>query len=184
MGQRGWIRRAIEAPAATDEASDEVPAATPAVPTPEASIAAGCELEGRLQLEGPLTVYGDFKGEIHCHEDVIVASTGTVQGPIHARSVEVLGSVVGDLHARREIVLHAGGRLHGDVSTASLVVERGSCFEGHSRQVLPIAPRPLPQDPAPRDAASGDAATARLDAASGDAAPAPRESAPGSPPSR
>jgi cytoskeletal protein CcmA (bactofilin family) len=138
MAQRGWIRRTIETPAAQDAAPDEQ--ATP--PRPEASIAAGCEVEGRLALEGPLTVHGDFKGAIECHLDVIVAEGGTVQGPIRARSIEVIGSVVGDLDARREIVLHAGGRLHGDVTAASLVVERGACFEGRSTRLQPIAPRP------------------------------------------
>jgi cytoskeletal protein CcmA (bactofilin family) len=167
MGQRRWIRRTLEeSPAA------QAPAPTP--PAPDASIAPGCELEGRLQLEGPLTVYGDFKGEIACHEDVVVAPGGTVQGPIEARSVEVLGSVVGDLHARREIVLRAGCRLHGDVCAASLVVERGACFEGRSRRLQPIAPRP----------ASGEAVPEPREAASGEASPETREATPGIAPPR
>ncbi|MGH0033012.1 MAG: bactofilin family protein [Myxococcota bacterium] len=139
MGERRdrWIRRALEGPAAGGEA-----AAAPAPDAaPEMSIAPGCDLEGDLQLDRPLTVHGDFKGSIDCAEHVVVAEHGTVQGPIRARSVEVVGSVVGDLTARREVVLRAGGRLHGDVSAPSLVVERGACFEGRSRRVQPIAPR-------------------------------------------
>ena len=155
MEQRGWIRRTLGALPGGDDTAPEPADAGAATATPgAASIAAGCELEGRLQLEGPLVVHGDFKGEIDCQLDVVVAPGGSVQGPIRARSVELLGSVVGDLHARREIVLRAGARLHGDAAAASLVVERGACFEGRSLRLLPIAPRPAPgasdeQAPAP-----------------------------------
>jgi cytoskeletal protein CcmA (bactofilin family) len=150
--RRDWIRRALD----TSERSSGEPAPPQAASArPEATVAPGCELEGQLKVEGPLTVYGDFTGSIECSDDVVVAPEGTVQGPIQARSVVVQGSVVGDLAARREVVLQEGGKLHGDVKSPSLVIERGACFEGRSERVSPIAPR---GEPKPRRPGLGSAA--------------------------
>jgi cytoskeletal protein CcmA (bactofilin family) len=45
--------------------------------------------------------------------------------------------VAGDVAASREVVIHATGRIHGDVSTPSLVVERGAFFNGRTRMYRP-----------------------------------------------
>jgi len=145
----GWIRRTL---AGAKGARASVAAAREMVIEPD------CALEGRLDLQGPLTVNGEFKGVIECQGDVFVGPHGTVEGPIRARSIELRGSVVGALEARREVVLCAGSRLHGDVAAPSLVVERGAGFEGRSMRVSPLARR--------LEADADASPTARPDAAS------------------
>lgn len=137
MGEQrsGWIRRTLTGSRGVRAGVGAEPAAREMVIEPD------CALEGRLELQGPLTVNGEFKGVIDCQGDVFVGPHGTVEGPIRARSIELRGSVVGALEARREVVLCAGGRLHGDVAAPSLVVERGAAFEGRSTRVSPLVRR-------------------------------------------
>jgi cytoskeletal protein CcmA (bactofilin family) len=139
MGERrgGWIRRTLDAPAADGAA----PAVTAGAPARITTIERGCEIEGDLSLAGPLIVHGDFRGSIECGDVVTVGVGGSVQARIRARSVEILGSVVGDVEARRDVVLHAGARLHGDVKTPSLVIERGSFFNGRTEMAPPLPRR-------------------------------------------
>jgi cytoskeletal protein CcmA (bactofilin family) len=68
---------------------------------------------------------------------VTVGIAAAIEGDICARSVQVRGAVVGDVAASREVVIHATGRVHGDVSTPSLVVERGAFFNGRTRMYRP-----------------------------------------------
>lgn len=148
MGERrgGWIRRALDAPATP--VLDEPPAAAhtaavaAAAPARSTTIERGCEIEGELQLAGPLVVHGDFRGSIDCGDVVTVGHGGTVQARVRARSVLILGSVVGDVEARRDVILHAGARLHGDVRTPSLVIERGAFFNGRTEMAPPLPRRP------------------------------------------
>ena len=152
IGSRGWRRIAPDAPQA-----GALPAAVePAVgaPTPVAApgadaiagalappgssrIERGCEMSGKLVLERPLWIEGEFRGAIASESSVVVSEGGSVEAAIRARSVVIRGAVVGDVIASREVVIHAGARLHGDVETPSLVIERGAFFNGRTRMYRP-----------------------------------------------
>jgi cytoskeletal protein CcmA (bactofilin family) len=105
---------------------------------PESSrIERGCEMSGKLALDRPLLIEGEFRGAIASESSVVVCEGGSVEAAIRARSVEIHGAVVGDVTASREVVIHAGARLHGDVETPSLVIERGAFFIGRTRMYRP-----------------------------------------------
>ena len=97
----------------------------------------GCEVNGRLIVKTSIEIDGEFRGVIESDEAVTVGTEAAIEGDIRARSVQVRGAVVGDVAASREIVIHATGRIHGDVSTPSLVVERGAFFNGRTRMYRP-----------------------------------------------
>ncbi len=97
----------------------------------------GCEVNGRLIVKTSIEIDGEFRGAIQSDEVVTVGTQAAIEGDICARSVQVRGAVVGDVAASREIVIHATGRIHGDVSTPSLVVERGAFFNGRTRMYRP-----------------------------------------------
>jgi len=97
----------------------------------------GCEVNGRLIVKTSIEIDGEFRGAIQSDEVVTVGTEAAIEGDICARSVQVRGAVVGDVAASREIVIHATGRIHGDVSTPSLVVERGAFFNGRTRMYRP-----------------------------------------------
>jgi cytoskeletal protein CcmA (bactofilin family) len=134
-----WRRLVIGAPEASAAASpapaSEVAAAPPA--DGFVRIERGVEMTGRLVVERPLRIEGEFRGEIECANAVVVSEGGTVEAPIRARIVEIRGAVVGDVVASREVVIFATGRLHGDVEAPSLVVQRGAFFNGRTRMYRP-----------------------------------------------
>jgi len=132
----GWRRLALGAPAI--EALARSPQAEIGADEADvARIAPGVEMNGRLVVERPLRIEGEFRGELESTSSVLVSETGAVEAPIRARSVEIRGAVVGDLVASREVVVYATGRLHGDVETPSLVIERGATFNGRTRMYRP-----------------------------------------------
>ena len=88
-------------------------------------------------MKTSIEIDGEFRGAIQSDEVVTVGAAAAIEGDICARSVHVRGAVVGDVAASREIVIHATGRIHGDVSTPSLVVERGAFFNGRTRMYRP-----------------------------------------------
>jgi cytoskeletal protein CcmA (bactofilin family) len=97
----------------------------------------GCEVNGRLIVKTSIEIDGEFRGVIESDEAVTVGSEAAIEGDICARSVQVWGAVVGDVAASREVVIHSTGRVHGDVSTPSLVIERGAFFNGRTRMYRP-----------------------------------------------
>lgn len=133
----GWRRLMIRAPGAT--ATIPAPPAAPVEATSDGfvRIECGVEMTGRLVVERPLRVEGEFRGQIECANAVVVSEGGTVEAPIRARTVEIRGAVVGDVVASREVVIHASGRLHGDVESPSLVITRGAFFNGRTRMYRP-----------------------------------------------
>jgi len=105
----------------------------------------GCSLEGRLQTDKPIRIEGDLRGSVVSSETVWVTESGTVEGDIQARSVEIRGAVVGNVTGSRDVLLYVEGKLHGDVDTSSLVVERGAYFNGRTTMRRPQhASRPAP----------------------------------------
>ena len=97
----------------------------------------GCEVSGTLTVKASIKIDGEFRGAIQSDEAVTVGPEAAIEGDICARSVHVRGAVVGDVAASREVVIHPTGRVHGDVSTPSLVVERGALFNGRTRMYRP-----------------------------------------------
>jgi cytoskeletal protein CcmA (bactofilin family) len=144
---RGWKRLTTEdlSAAAAEPGGDAPP------PPQTTRIEPGCEVDGTLKLEGPLTIEGEFRGAIDCGDDVTVRASGTVEAAIRARSLIIEGAVVGDVSATREVVITATGRLHGDVETPCLAVERGAFFQGQTRMYRPevVARRRATDDDAP-----------------------------------
>ena len=137
MRPTGWRRMVLGAAPEDAPAADPAQTAVAAAAQSSACIERGMEISGRLVVEKPLRIEGEFRGEIESASSVLVTEAGTVEAPIRARSVEIFGAVVGDVTAAREVVIHATGRLHGDVDAPSLTIERGAFFNGRTRMYRP-----------------------------------------------
>jgi cytoskeletal protein CcmA (bactofilin family) len=132
----GWQRKSV--PRSGAESDSRAPASPGAdVERLTTFFDDGCEVNGRLIVKTSIEIDGEFRGAIQSDEAVTVGIEAAIEGDICARSVQVRGAVVGDVAASREVVIHATGRVHGDVSTPSLVVERGAFFNGRTRMYRP-----------------------------------------------
>jgi cytoskeletal protein CcmA (bactofilin family) len=122
------------------EPQETGPATEPAAePISGTFIESGALFEGTLTLKGDFRIDSEFRGELATDGVIVIGPSGSVEGDIKARQVEIQGSVVGNVNARRLFILRASGRLHGDVESACIEIERHGFFQGGTRMTRPQA---------------------------------------------
>lgn len=100
---------------------------------------AGATFEGNLKLTGDFRIDSEFRGELTTDGTILVGPSGSIEGNIEARQIEIEGAVVGNVTARRMLILRASGRLHGDIETACLEIEPRGFFQGGTKMLSPLA---------------------------------------------
>ncbi len=103
-------------------------------------IEVGAAFEGTLTLSGDFRIDNEFRGVLSTDGTVVVGPSGSIEGDIIARQVEIEGAVVGNISARRMCVLRSSSRLHGDIETACIKIEPHAFFQGGTRMLQPLAP--------------------------------------------
>ena len=91
----------------------------------------GAKLVGKIALDGPARIEGHVEGEIEAKDTLTIGEGAVVKAKITGTTVIVHGQVTGDVTARARLELRSPGRIQGNVSTASLVIQDGTTFEGH-----------------------------------------------------
>ena len=135
MGLFGGRKMEAEAPRMVTADLEEHAAETPSLPPKSRSntvIAEGVTVSGTINGEGVVQVEGVVEGQVDLKGALIVTTTGTVKGPVHAETVHVAGTVKGDVRAKDRLRLEKTGNVEGDVSTVSLVIEEGGCLNGRA----------------------------------------------------
>jgi len=92
----------------------------------------GSEFEGKLAFEGKVRIDGTFS-EISTNDLLMVGDGAKVTAEISCGTVIVEGEVIGNIKATSAVELRRPAKVHGDITTPSLVIEKGVVFEGRSR---------------------------------------------------
>ena len=110
-------------------------AAPPATGTGElnALLGKGSEFDGKLVFEGTVRIDGTFTGEITTSDMLIIGESAKVTAEVACGTIVVNGEVNGNIRATQSVELHKPARVKGDVTTPSLMIERGVVFEGRTR---------------------------------------------------
>ncbi|MBU0753332.1 MAG: polymer-forming cytoskeletal protein [Gammaproteobacteria bacterium] len=89
-------------------------------------------VRGDIQCKGALRVQGTLDGKVSCESDapLVVGTTGTVTGSVHAAHLLVWGRVVGPVTSSQSIDIHPGATVIGDVSFRELAIHPGGILEG------------------------------------------------------
>lgn len=95
-------------------------------------IGKGARLEGNLISAASLRIEGSVKGQITAEGDVIVAAGAEVAADIRATNVTIGGNYKGNVTASGTLELESGARIEGNVTSQSLIVNRGAIFSGQS----------------------------------------------------
>lgn len=142
----------------------------------------GTVVEGEIQVQGTIRIYGQLNGTVRSEGRVIVAEDGTLSGDLYAAAAEVSGTVEGVIEADR-LDLRSTATVEGNVVVKTFTTETGAIFVGDCKMpqngVLPSgdgAATDAPAETSPaKDAHAGDGAAA--DESEGDAssAEAPQE---------
>lgn len=123
---------------------DWSPTAGAATSELNALLGRGSEFDGKLSFEGTVRIDGTFSGEISTSDTLVVGEGARVQAEISCGSVVVHGEVTGNITATQSVELHKPARLKGDVTTPSLMIEKGVVFEGRSQMSSAAAPKVVP----------------------------------------
>jgi cytoskeletal protein CcmA (bactofilin family) len=95
---------------------------------PRSIIAGDLVIEGDATSEGPLDVHGKIIGSARAPE-VVVATTGRVEGSLSAHDLSVLGFISGSVSARL-VQLAPTAVVHADVLHERIAIEAGAELEG------------------------------------------------------
>ena len=93
----------------------------------------GSTFEGKLLFEGAVRIDGKFSGEIVSTDTLIVGEGAEVKANVQVGTLTCLGDFTGDVRAVKSIELKAPAKVHGNLTTASILIERGVYFEGHCK---------------------------------------------------
>jgi len=105
----------------------------------ETIIGPGVMLKGSLKAQSGVRVDGTVEGEIETEGNVVVGQKAEVKANITAQNVTIAGLVRGNITARGLLEITARGKVLGDISAASLSIEEGGIFQGHSTMTYEAA---------------------------------------------
>jgi cytoskeletal protein CcmA (bactofilin family) len=112
--------------------SNVSPLPTPSRPQGElnALLGKGSQFEGKLLFEGTVRIDGKFSGEIISTDTLIIGEGAEVKANVQVGGLVCLGDYAGDARASKSIELKAPAKVRGNLTTASIVIERGVFFDG------------------------------------------------------
>jgi cytoskeletal protein CcmA (bactofilin family) len=116
--------------------SGPVPSNVAPLPTPtrtpelNALLGKGSQFEGKLIFEGTVRIDGKFSGEIISSDQLIIGEGAEVKATVKVGTLTCLGDYQGDATATKAIELKAPAKVRGNLTTASIVIERGVFFDG------------------------------------------------------
>lgn len=99
---------------------------------PATIIAQGTKLKGEINTDCHLHIDGEFEGNIHSKNTVMVGKSGVVSGEIYAQKLIVSGKFNGTTESEVVEILPLG-RIDGKIITSELVIERKGIFMGESK---------------------------------------------------
>ncbi|RDU59810.1 bactofilin family protein [Helicobacter marmotae] len=95
-------------------------------------IAQGTRIKGEINTDCRLHIDGEFEGNIHSKDTVMVGKSGLVHGDVKAASLIVSGRFIGSVTSN-VLEIKPQGRVEGTVITSEFVIERKGVFMGESK---------------------------------------------------
>lgn len=93
-------------------------------------VGADATLEGNINLDSGLIIYGKILGNVSTKGPVRIAKTAEVVGNIIASDIQVGGIVKGNISVDDRIVLGNQSIVNGDMIYRRLFIEEGAKFSG------------------------------------------------------
>lgn len=93
----------------------------------------GTVVNGNLEGEGSLEIYGRVLGNVTMTGEVLVGDGGAVRGQIVAAKISVSGAVQGDLRGSEAVVLERGAKVIGDIAAPRIGIGTGALVRGTVR---------------------------------------------------
>ena len=93
-------------------------------------IGVGTVVEGKVRTPGSIKIDGRVVGEVVATQNILVGSSGDVDGNLSAKTITVGGKVKGSIAAQEKLVLEGKSVVRGDMRAVKLVIDEGAVFDG------------------------------------------------------
>ncbi|MFH1812467.1 MAG: polymer-forming cytoskeletal protein [Pseudomonadota bacterium] len=99
-------------------------------------------LQGNLQGDEDLQVYGRIDGTIQLSKTLIVESSGVIKADVSVQNAVISGVVVGNITASDAVEITREGRMVGDIVAPRVILVDGASFKGQVDMGNLELPRP------------------------------------------
>jgi cytoskeletal protein CcmA (bactofilin family) len=96
-------------------------------------ISPSTQITGEVVVENDIRIGGKLTGKVKTSGDLVLESTGTVEGDLEVQSATIVGKVVGNIVCKERLILESKSLVQGDILTKELVIIEGSRFEGNCK---------------------------------------------------
>lgn len=97
-------------------------------------IADGTKINGEIEIDTPLNIFGKFIGNIQSKSVVTIGTKGFSSGNIYASKLIINGAFDGEASCESVEILE-NGVANGVIETNRLIIEDGGFFEGESKRM-------------------------------------------------
>ena len=97
---------------------------------PGTVVGANVKLTGTLKDVNDITVHGQVNGDVVSDQNVFIAETAKIKGPVKAKTITIAGEVHGEVEASARLEILESGKIKGSVSTDDLVIKSGAIING------------------------------------------------------
>ena len=95
-------------------------------------IAQGTRIKGEINTDCRLHIDGEFEGNIHSKDTVMIGKSGIVRGDMQTASLIVSGRFIGNVTSN-VLEIKPQGRVEGIVVVGEIILERTGVFIGESK---------------------------------------------------
>ena len=90
----------------------------------------GVFVKGDMTIHSSIRIEGTLEGNLISTGEVVVASSGVINGNLTAKEAVINGMVNGNITATGTAVLEPNGTLNGDLYASKVTLNEGSKFNG------------------------------------------------------
>lgn len=88
-------------------------------------------IDGDITADGNCKADGTVNGEVKIEGDLIVGTSGRINGNIFADNIIIAGTVNGNINAKGMLCVKRTASVSGEHTAYSLIVDEGSVFKGN-----------------------------------------------------
>lgn len=86
--------------------------------------------DGNMSAPDSIQIDGTLNGNCDCKAQLIIGVDGFIKGDVIAQNVLISGRIEGNIYAHGKIEILSTGVIAGNITSKSLVIDEGACFDG------------------------------------------------------
>src|SRR5690606_12145317 len=91
--------------------------------------AKGFKLIGNIDADNDIRIEGTIEGNIRTSKKVIIGSTGSISGNVHATNISLMGEVSGDIFISGLAQIGDTAKINGTITADKLQIDPGAVIE-------------------------------------------------------